>query len=63
MPRIAYSGDTQRRDDMTDADRQPDDYDVWSAAPCDHDYSVSWGFPCVTYTCIKCGDEYEKDVS
>jgi len=31
---------------------------------CDHDYQVTqWGFPCVTYTCRKCGDEYERDVS
>ena len=32
---------------------------------CDHDYAYTngIGMGCVVYRCIKCGDEYEKDVS
>ena len=49
--------------DMPDVDRPVDDYDVWTER-CSHDYQLSdWGFPCVTYTCTKCGDRDEKDVS
>lgn len=34
-------------------------------APCQHEYqrAGTMGGCCIVYRCVKCGDEYEKDVS